>query len=208
MSDIKEFWEKQHRNDKQLWLTGTSLHDILRFYSLSNQDLENKKFLEIGIGLATVTRSLSKAVSELYCADISAQALERAKPHAKGVWLSPEIDQIPAVDMALCHLVLVHCDDAECERILRSINLAPGGKIYCQFSCLTHPKALDDASPDVKKDLVDSGMHFFRSEDEIENIIDRAGLQIVDSTKRNPGSYRGWNGQYWKFYQLEKQTEL
>jgi len=203
MPDFQNFWEDQHQRATE-WLTGTALQPIMKWYSLSSEDLENKKFLEIGVGLATVTEPLSRLVDTLYCADISEKALTRARPYATGTWNTQEIHLIPEVDIVLCHLVLVHCDDAECVRILRSINLTTGGKIYCQFSCLKTPDALEHASHTVKPLLVDSGMHFFRTEDQISDILSQAGLRTVRETQADPGSYHGWSGQYWKFYQLER----
>ena len=205
MPDFKNFWEDQHQRATE-WLTGTALQPIMKWYSLSSEGLENKKFLEIGVGLATVTEPLSRLVDTLYCADISEKALTRARPYATGTWNTQEIHLIPEVDIVLCHLVLVHCDDAECVRILRSINLTTGGKIYCQFSCLKTQDALEHASHKVKPLLVDSGMHFFRTEDQISDILSQAGLRIVRETQADPGSYHGWNGQYWKFYQLDRST--
>lgn len=203
MSDIKSFWEDHHHRDAQQWLTGTSFDQIMKFYSLTQEQLQHKVFLEIGVGLATVTASLSKSVDTLYCADISEHALKRVESYAAGTWLTTEIDKIPSVDIALCHLVLVHCDDAECQRILASINLRPGGKIYCQFSCLTSPDALKNLNSKIKPLLVDSGMHFFRDETKINRIIESAGLKVVTVRDTNPGSYHGWHEQYWKLYQLE-----
>ncbi len=203
MPNFQNFWENQHQNGTQ-WLTGTKLNQIMRWYSLTAKDLENKKFLEIGVGLATATEPLSQLVSTLYCADISEKALGRVRPYSAGTWNTQEIHLIPEVDIALCHLVLVHCDDAECVRILRSINLTAGGTIYCQFSCLKTPDALEHASDKVTPMLVDSGMHFFRTEDQINDILSQAGLRTVRETQADPGSYYGWNGQYWKFYQLER----
>lgn len=204
MPDFQNFWEDQHLRGGNQWLTGTTLESLMKWFSLSTGDLANKKVLEIGVGLVTATETLSRLVGTLYCADISERALERARPYAAGTWSTHDIDQIPEVDLALCHLVLVHCDDKECVRILRSINLAPGGKIYCQFSCLKTADALEHASYKVKPQLVDSGMHFFRTEDQINDVLAQAGLRTIDVTDADPGSYHGWNGQYWKFYQVEK----
>lgn len=204
MNNIQEFWNHQHQNRSQQWLTGTRLEQIMKFYSLTTRDLTNKKFLEIGVGLATVSKPLSTIVSKLYCADISLEALKRVQSYATGTWPTSEINLIPPVDIALCHLVLVHCDDAECVRILQSINLADHGRIFCQFSCLTSDDAIEQSDPKVKKMLLEDGPHFFRTEDTIQNIINQAGLQIVKVSDHNPGSYHGWTGQYWKHYQLEK----
>jgi hypothetical protein len=151
-----------------------------------------------------VTKSLSKIVSTLFCVDISSKALEKVQPYAEGTWTTAEINLVPAVDIALCHLVLVHCNDAECVRILQSINLTEHGRIFCQFSCLKSSDAIEQANPKVKKMLLDDGPHFFRNEIEIQNIISQAGLRTVSEFDRNPGSYHGWNGQYWKCCQLEK----
>ena len=201
---IKEFWEDQHTQNTRTWLTGTSLDQILKAYDLTKESLANIKCLEIGVGLVTVTEPLSKLVATLYCTDISDKALTKAGPYTSGAWHTQQIDQIPPVDMAICHLVMTHCDDKECERILRSINLLPGGKIYCQFSCLKSADALENVSHKIRHQLIDSGMHFFRTEEEIQHLCDVAGLQIVKSKYFDPGSYHGWNGQYWQFYQLER----
>jgi len=204
MSNIQEFWEQQHQARSQQWLTGTQLKQIMKFYSLTEQDLENKKFLEIGVGLATVSKALSTMVSTLYCADISQEALKRVQSYVTGTWSTTEIELIPCVDIALCHLVLVHCNDTECVRILKSINLNENGKIFCQFSCLKSFDAIEHADSKVKKMLLEDGPHFFRTEDEIQNIINQAGLKTIEVSDHNPGSYHGWVGQYWKCYQLEK----
>ena len=199
-----EFWNGKHQVQNRQWLTGTSLSMIYRLYDITSEDLRSKKILEIGVGIGIITKSLRELASELYCADISDVALKNIGKHANDTFLTQDIDQAPAVDVVICHLVLVHCDDNETQRILSSVNLSTGGKIYCQFSCLKTPDAIATASPKVQKELTEAGPHYFRTPNDIEKLLAKSGLQISRAKEIDPGTFLSWSGQTWKLYELER----
>lgn len=202
MTDLVKFWQDQHASDTS-WLTGTTFGMILDQYNLEPVHFKNKRCLEIGVGKGIVTRSLSQLADVVYGCDISEKALSKIQSVTGGTWSTQDIDKIPPVDIALCHLVFVHCDDNECERILRSINLADQGRVFCQFSCYKDPEIGANGASQKIKDLLDVGVkHFFRSADEIEAIIQSAGLEIQRTWNRYPGSFHGWEGQIWQYYEL------
>lgn len=205
--DLPAFWNDKHQTQNRHWLTGTSLGMIYRFYNIGPDDLKSRKVLEIGVGVGVITKELRQLADKLYCSDISAVALKNASQYADDTFLSQDIGQAPAVDVAICHLVLVHCDDAEVRRILSSINLTPGGKIYCQFSCLKTPDAVDTAPPAVKKSLTELGPHYFRAHSDIEKMIQDSGLSVSRVKEIDPGGYMGWNGQFWKLCVLERKQK-
>lgn len=204
MSNLTEFWQDQHYKNTP-WLTGTTLDMLLQQYGLTSDDFRDRRCLEIGVGRGTVTRPLSDLAETLYCCDISKHALNKVQSLATGTWLAQDIAQIPPVDVALCHLVFVHCDDRECQRILESVNLTDQGRIYCQFSCFKDPQIGASDTSDKIKDLLDIGVkHFFRSTDKIEAMIRSAGLKIRRTWDRYPGTFHGWEGQYWQYYELHR----
>ena len=207
MTDLTEFWQDQHTSNTP-WLTGTTFGMILDQYGLEPLTFQNRRCLEIGVGKGMITRCLSQLADVVYGCDISEEALSKVRSVTGGTWLTQDIEQIPSVDVVLCHLVFVHCDDNECERILRSINLADQGKIFCQFSCFKDPEIGANDANDKIKDLLDVGVkHFFRSTDEIEAMIQSAGLQIHRTWNRYPGDYHGWAGQTWQYYELSRQMK-
>lgn len=207
MTDLTEFWNHEHRANSG-WLTGTDWPAMQRYYGISDQDIQHKSCLEIGVGKATVTRALAALAQPLYCCDISSAALAKTKDLAAQSWLTEDLDQVPAVDIVLCHLVLVHCDDAECVRILRSIRLKSEGRIFCQFSSFRdHTVGISEASERVKRMLDLDRKHRFRTTEQIQDIVHSAGLQIHNIKQHDPGSYHGWRGQFWQFLELRKENE-
>jgi ubiquinone/menaquinone biosynthesis C-methylase UbiE len=202
--DLAEFWNDKHQRQNRQWLTGSTVTLIHKFYGVDTRAWQGRKILEIGVGVGSITNSLAEIAGELYCADISSVALDNVKKHARQTFLSKDISQVPPVDIVLCHLVLVHCDDAEVLRLLSSIRLLDGGKIYCQFSCLKEPNAIKNASPSVQEQLTNAGPHFFRDPADIEKLITQAGLTIGRQSQCDPGQFQNWTGQFWKLYELER----
>ena len=204
MQDLDRFWEDMHARDDGTWLTGTGINAMLDFYKITPADFQNQTVLEIGIGRKTVTQWLSRAADTLYCSDISHTALAHARSMAKACFHTLDLDQCPPVDVALCHLVFVHCDDDEVRRILRSIKLNPSGRLFCQFSGLKHANSINQASDHVKKLLTEAGPHFFRGRDEIEQMVADSSMTITKCFERDPGSYHGWSEQVWFCLECQK----
>jgi len=207
MADLTEFWQHQHQVNSG-WLTGTSFESIKKFYDVGTEDFQGRDCLEIGVGRATVSRSLATLAHRFYCCDISDKALEKVSGLATETFLSKDVHKIPAVDVVLCHLVFVHCDDLECIRILKSVNLNPGARVFCQFSCFDDPvTGAADATARIREILDLGTKHFFRKTETIQEIIQTAGLHIYKEKTHRPGSFHGWNAQHWQFYELQKQTK-
>jgi 2-polyprenyl-3-methyl-5-hydroxy-6-metoxy-1,4-benzoquinol methylase len=207
MTNLEEFWESKHVVNDSTWVTGNNLNSLKNFYDVTPDDFKGKQCLEIGVGQGTLTKELTNLASSLYCCDISNKSLAKIKELATEIWNSKDIVDIPPVDVAISHLVFVHCDDAECIRILRSVKLSPDGRFFCQFSCFVDTTlGATQASQKVQEQLDIGVKHFFRTPNEIEKLITDAGLITIKVKKCNPGSYHGWNGQYWQCYELQRKN--
>jgi len=134
----QDFWEEKHKEDSA-WLTGTNFDQFLQKFRLRLEDIQNRRILEIGVGHGHCTASLGNFASELYCCDISEAGLEKVKKHANQVYQTLNIGSAPPVDLAVCHLVFVHCTDEEMLRIINGVNLAEGGRFIFQCSAYHIP---------------------------------------------------------------------
>ena len=194
----KDFWEGHHQGNSG-WLTGTSFDSLLRQFSLTLDDIKNKRVLEIGVGRGHCTESFGTFASELYCCDISEKGLEKVKKWAKQVFQTQDINSIPPVDLAISQLVFVHCTDEEMLRIINGVNLAEGGRFVFQVSGLKDGILTDRA----KKELVDDGSHFFRSIEETQAIIDRSNKHFVSLIGPNDINHAGWFEHRWYYVTVE-----
>jgi SAM-dependent methyltransferase len=194
----KDFWEIEHKKDSG-WLTGTDFDDLCKQFGLSTEDFQGRRILEIGVGKGTCTESFSELASELYCCDISKTGLDKVKKWAKQVFETTDVNEIPPVDLAISHLVFVHCTDDEILRIINGVNLAPGGKFMFQVSGLIDGVLTDQA----KVKLVDDGSHFFRSIEETQAIIDRSNKQFVSVIGPNKINHAGWFDHEWYYVTVQ-----
>jgi predicted TPR repeat methyltransferase len=186
----KNFWENKHTNADRWWLTGTQFDSLLEFHDLSQEDIKNKKVLEIGVGLGICTQTLYKLADELFCADISEVALERVKPFSKLQYHTNDIKLIPSVDIAVCHLVFQHCTDLEITRIINDVNLTDAGIFSFQFASLK-----DNIITPTMQDLINKGSHFFRSVDTVKKIIDQTNKELIYISE--PTWWGGKNNHEW-----------
>ena len=91
---------------------------------------------------------------------------------------------------------------------LRSIQLNPEGRIFCQFSSFRDQAVgVSEASDRVQSMLDLDRKHWFRTAEQIRDIVHSAGLQIHNIKQHDPGSYHGWKGQIWQFLELRKENE-
>ena len=194
----KDFWETEHKGNTG-WLTGTSFESLLDQFGLTLDDVQNKKVLEIGVGRAHCTESFKQFTSELYCCDISEVALDKARPLANGVYQTLDISHAPAVDLAISHLVFVHCTDDEMLRIINGVNLTNTGRFMFQVSGLTDGILTAQA----KELLVDDGSHFFRSVEETKDIIACSNKQFVSVIGPNDINHAGWFDHEWYYVTVE-----
>ena len=194
----KDFWETEHRGNTG-WLTGTSFESLLQQFALALSNIQGKKVLEIGVGRGHCTESFKEFAGELYCCDISEGALDKVRSMAKEVYQTADISQAPQVDLAISHLVFVHCTDDEMLRIINDINLTEGGRFMFQVSGLKDSILTDQA----KTTLVDDGSHFFRSIEETKDIINRSNKEFVSIVGPNDILYAGWFDHEWYYITVQ-----
>lgn len=189
----QDFWDQEHRRVNQTWLTGSLLSYYNNFFHLTSDDYRDRRILEIGVGMGRATKELSELADTLYCADISSVALDRISSLAQETFLTKDIAKIPAVDLVICHLVLVHCEDRECQRIINAVNLAPGGRFYVQFS----GPGPDGISPRAQAEFVDNGSHFFRTMDQIQDLVDFTNKRIETHIGTANVNHADWFQHQW-----------
>lgn len=195
------FWEHQHSKHDATWLTGTPLSLMLSKHGLTGDFLKNKKILEIGVGLGSCSKEFKNYTDTLYCADISQTALDRVSGVATAGFLTGNLSQAPAVDLAFSHLVFVHCTDQEVERIINDVNLTDDGIFTFQVSGLKD----DIITERVKAQLIDNGSHFFRGVAVTESIIAKTNKEVISITKPvYGGDYFGnWLQHEWYYVQVK-----
>jgi len=194
----KDFWETEHIGNTG-WLTGTSFESLLQQFALALSDIQGKKVLEIGVGRGHCTESFKEFAGELYCCDISEGALDKVRSMAKEVYQTADISQAPQVDLAISHLVFVHCTDDEMLRLINDINLNEGGRFMFQVSGLKDGILTDQA----KTTLVDDGSHFFRSIEETKDIINRSNKEFVSIVGPNDILHAGWFDHEWYYITVQ-----
>jgi predicted TPR repeat methyltransferase len=190
----KDFWEAEH-NANSGWITGTGFESLLKQFGLTADNIKDKKVLEVGTGRGFCSQEFSKHSSELYCCDISESALEKVKTFAKQTYQTVDITQTPSVDLAIAHLVFVHCTNDEMLRLINGVNLSENGQFMFQVSGLINGVLTDQA----KEKLVDDGSHFFRSVDETKDIIARSNKQFVSIIGPNDINHAGWFNHQWYY---------
>jgi len=194
----KDFWEGQHKANSG-WITGTEFEHLLKQFELTTGDIQDKKVLEVGTGRGFCSREFSKYSSELYCCDISNAALDKVKNFARQTYQTADIAQAPQVDLAIAHLVFVHCTDDEMLRLINDINLNEGGRFMFQVSGLKNGILTDQA----KTTLVDDGSHFFRSIEETKNIISQSNKEFVSIIGPNDILHAGWFDHEWYYITVQ-----
>ena len=117
-------------------VTDTSLEDILAHHSLELTD-SIETVLVLGVGRGAAIRSLVERGKTVYSTDISGRLVKVGLEFgaSKSV-LSSEINSLPPVDLALCHLVLQHNIEPEVERLINDVNLTSNGIGSYQYSTL------------------------------------------------------------------------
>jgi len=194
----KDFWEAEHKNNSG-WITGTEFESLLNQFGLTVNNIKDKKVLEVGTGRGFCSREFSKYSSELHCCDISDSALEKVKIFAKQTYQTADIAQSPAVDLAIAHLVFVHCTDEEMLRIINGVTLADGGRFMFQVSGVKDGILTTQA----KEKLVDDGSHFFRSVEETKEIIVRSNKEFVSMIGPNDILHEGWFDHQWYYVTVQ-----
>jgi SAM-dependent methyltransferase len=196
MLNYRSFWTSKHLEDRY-WLTDSSVDQYLVNWNIRIEDIFDKKVLEIGVGTTRATKVLARLAKEFYCCDISQVALDNAKQYTNNVYLTENLKDIPPVELVICNLVLLHCDDLEVERIINDTNLTERGLFLFQFSDVDSYELNEGADNTFLYD----GSHFFRNAEKMGEIISKTNkklLLMLDPVK--PFAYGNTGLQDWHYY--------
>jgi len=171
----KNFWEDKHKINDKYWLTGTSLGEIKKLHQLTDEDLKNKKILEIGVGLGNLSNELVNYTENLICCDISEEALNNVNNKVSKKYLTKNLNNIEPIDLAICHLVFQHCTNSEIERIINDVTLSENGIFTFQFAYIRNNEL-----PNKRvSELIELGSHHFRNLSQIEEMVKKSGKEII-----------------------------
>jgi len=179
---MRNFWDRQHQSGSKSWLTFTPPSHVFKQHSLPQ--LTGKLILDIGVGNGDFSRWCVECGNSVIACDISPVALSKLAGIARTV-LVDDISTIPPVDLAVCHLVFQHCDDAAMSHILRNVQLVKDGLFSMQVAWLD-----GEPSPPVQK-MMSDGLLVFRSLDHTKQLIETAGLSITWISSEIPYTYCG-----------------
>jgi D-arabinose 1-dehydrogenase-like Zn-dependent alcohol dehydrogenase len=116
-------------------VTDTSLDEVLGYHSLKLSNINT--VLVIGVGRGAAIKSLVERGKTVYATDISRKLVEVGMNFgATKAVLSPQMNTLPPVDLALCHLVVQHNVEPEVERLINDVNLNANGFGSYQYSTL------------------------------------------------------------------------
>jgi SAM-dependent methyltransferase len=178
--EIKEFWENAHKNDEELWLTGSYLNQIWPLFQITDKLKPGIKVLNIGVGLGRDTQELHTKKTIVDVLDISQIALDRVKSITRRQFLSSNLKDLPIneYDIAVSHLVTQHMNDTDLveqiQYVLRS--LKPDGIFAMQFAFIDdtpeNREHLNRVYYDVINVPTNQKGHMFRTLLEMKNIVE------------------------------------
>lgn len=160
------FWDEKHRASDIYWLTGSTLPQLAALYQLTLTP--GDRATEVGVGTGSCTRGLVQAGYEVSAVDVSRVALSRVNGVAPCYHVD-DLAQVPAADLALCHLVFQHASDEQVQRILATTPLAPGGIFAFQTAWMTAPAV------GLKDDMHGLIWHTWS---QVRDMAERARLQV------------------------------
>lgn len=190
----QNFWDQQHITSNSTWLTGSFIDAYLRFFQITVDELRDRCVLEIGVGLGRATRELAKIAKEFYCSDISQTALDKLEDCTPHRFLSRDLKNIPPVDLAICYLVTVHCNDLEVMRIVNDVRLSDTGRMLVQFS---GPSNDGEISERAQATFVEDGSHHFRTTQQIQNLLANTNKRIDKVLPPYRVHHDGWFDHDW-----------
>lgn len=173
----RNFWEKKHKNNDRYWLTDSDPDYVYDLHNLSTSLIRSKyNILEVGVGTGRSIIRLSE-LHDVYAVDIAKEALKKVKLFAT-TFLFDDESSWPKdlIDIALCHLVLQHCDETDLIILIKLVleSLTPKG----YFSFQTADVKEENLNR-IYKDFVKRGLMFFRSKDEIRDIVEDLGGRVI-----------------------------
>lgn len=188
---IKDFWEEKHKNKDKLFLTGSDLKNVLNDLLITQEEINNKNILNIGIGTGQCTKELSH-ISKVSALDISQTALDNVKGFCKNIYNDCEKLHDNYYDYALSHLVVQHTNNTELEKQIKNVlrSLKYDGLFVIQIAY-----SLDNIIPDDNEsELRQQWGSVVRNKEMIESIISLSGgkIKLYKYTKTFEKYNSGW----------------
>lgn len=187
------FWDKHHSVNSEYWLSNYNMDMILKSHDI-DKNINGIEVLDIGIGTGIFSKELYNKHNYVISCDISDVALKKIKPFVNETIHTTELKNAKPVDLAICNLVFQHCNDTEIERIIQDVQLKKNGIFSFQFAFLR-----ETPNENVLR-LIKNGSHYFRSLDDIKNMIERSNKRIVNIS--NPIHYYGDENISWYFVKV------
>jgi hypothetical protein len=195
-NDKEAFWNNKHSKNDKYWLSGSPPNRVINQHNVEPEFEACTSFLDIGVGMGSMIRYVKSKQKKVYACDISQVALDRIGGIADGV--SIDLTTLPPVDLAVCHLVLQHCDDETFTKIINGVRLNPGGVLTFQFACLR-----PEERPNRRvKELIDSGTHYLRGLDEVKRIIESSTNKKLHFVSK-PIEHRSGENLRWYFCKVK-----
>jgi 2-polyprenyl-3-methyl-5-hydroxy-6-metoxy-1,4-benzoquinol methylase len=133
-SNIKDFWESNHKYKIHRWLTGSSLTQVKENLNISDL-IDNRKLviLEVGVGLGYCTKDLAKK-HKVDALDISLKALKNVEKYCQQTYSASEKMQSNKYDLIIVHLVIQHMSDKSLKTLMIDLirTLKPKGLLAIQ----------------------------------------------------------------------------
>jgi len=178
MTDHTAFWEEQHRDRIQLYLTDSPLAHYRSHAGVSRLPwTRNLLVMEIGVGYGTFVRQLQTWGHQVIAVDLSGTALVRLPDP---VWRvrTPDMVGLPshAVDYAICHLVLQHCDNAMVEFLFRETARVLKSGALASFQFATR---LPGPMPEWLREGEHRGVLYWRTPEVVHLLAAQAGISVL-----------------------------
>jgi len=163
-----EFWEDKHSTKDKYWLTDSNAQEVLKMHGVLPEFGKCKTFLDVGVGFGGMTKYVKAKKKHVTSTDISRTALDHLKDVPDKTILINEVSSVEPVDLAVCHLVLQHCNNETITKIMNDVPIKDDtGILSVQFACL---RPGDKPNKNVQN-LLKNGTHYLRSLEEFKELV-------------------------------------
>jgi 2-polyprenyl-3-methyl-5-hydroxy-6-metoxy-1,4-benzoquinol methylase len=190
---LKDWWERAHVRDHQVWLTGSQGDDVWQRLEVTDLLKPGVIVLNVGVGFGHCTRQLANMGCIVDVLDIAPAALERVDGFVRNGYLASGLNRLPSdtYDVALSHLVAQHMMDADLQVQIREVvrSLKPNGVFAVQFATSMLPIAPEQTPTSAK------GGSNQRSPERVSELVRQVGGRVVLSKAKEqfPDHKAGWH---------------
>lgn len=190
---MKEWWQRAHVRDHQVWLTGSEGAEVWQRLEVIDRLTPGAAVLNVGVGFGHCTRELVAKGCVVDVLDIAPAALERVAGIVRTGYLAGAIEKLPpnTYDVAISHLVAQHMMDSDLREQIREVvhSLKPDGVFAIQFATSTLP-VTPEQTPTAAK-----GGSNQRSPERIAELAQQVGARVALSKAREqfPDHNAGWH---------------